>query len=87
METKLKMGLISLVIGIILVGLAVWSLTTLRTCDQKCKSLDYTLGVCRGGALIPPFKYCMEDEVDIGSTYDCRVEPRVEGVAKRCCCK
>ena len=57
------------------------------TCNQKCKSLEYAFGTCRSWAIYPSAEQCKADEINIGHTTDCKVEPRIVGIGKGCCCK
>ncbi|MEA3343808.1 MAG: Kazal-type serine protease inhibitor family protein [archaeon] len=57
------------------------------TCNQKCKSLGYAFGTCRSWAIYPGAEQCKADEINIGHTADCKIEPGIVGIGKGCCCK
>jgi len=58
-----------------------------KTCLEKCKSQGYVSGVCRTWPIYPGVEKCKVNEINIGKTLDCFVEPRRVGVGKGCCCK
>ncbi len=57
------------------------------TCNQKCKSLGYAFGTCRSWPIYPGAEQCKADEISIGYTTDCELQPGIVGIGKGCCCK
>jgi len=94
MKTKLIWLIAALVVATFLIWFF-WPSITGLTCKAKCRSLGYTMGICRSGPILQNVTKCEANETNIEETIDCTPTRKVGrliigaevGAWKNCCCR